>query len=70
LIAYHYGDGRLSGGRPRSKEKRVKVSVTIPQQEFDWLLAMVKQRTFSTVSHGIEMALIEGRLKYGNPKGK
>ena len=57
-------------GRPKSREVREKISVTIPKDQFTWLQSKVEERTFASVSHGIELCIREGQLKFGKPKSK
>jgi Arc/MetJ-type ribon-helix-helix transcriptional regulator len=45
--------------------EREKISVTIPQDLILWLDEKVRDRMFSTVSHGVELCILEGQKKYG-----
>ncbi|HEX9907883.1 MAG TPA: hypothetical protein VGB78_05380 [Thermoplasmata archaeon] len=53
---------------PRQKQasavERVKISVTVPRAQVEWLDEKVKDRTFSTVSHGVELCILEGQKRY------
>lgn len=50
-------------GRAKKAHPRVKVSVTLPQDQVTWLNEEVEERRFSTVSHGVEVAIRELRRK-------
>jgi len=53
---------------PRQKQatatEREKISVTIPRGLVLWLHEKVRDRTFSTVSHGVEVCILEGQKRY------
>jgi len=53
---------------PRQKQttarEREKISVTIPRGLILWLHEKMDDRTFSTVSHGVELCILEGQKKY------
>jgi Arc/MetJ-type ribon-helix-helix transcriptional regulator len=57
-------------GRPKSREVRAKISVTIPKEQLAWLQLKVEERTFASVSHGVELCIREGQTKFGKPKAK
>jgi hypothetical protein len=57
-------------GRPKSREVRAKISVTIPKEQLTWLQLKVEERIFASVSHGVELCIREGQSKFGKPKGK
>jgi len=46
-------------------KNKATLNVTIPQELMDWLNKMVKKRTFASRSHGVELCILEGQLKYG-----
>jgi len=49
---------------------RKKVTVTLPQELIDWIHGKVAERIFASVSHGVELCLLEGQRKYGKSRGK
>lgn len=51
--------------RPKNKETREKISITLPKEQVDWLEDRKDKRLFATVSHGIELCIIEAQKKYG-----
>jgi len=56
--------------RPRSRETREKISITLPKDQIEWLEGKVAELTFGSVSHGIEVCIREGQTKFGKPKSK
>jgi Arc/MetJ-type ribon-helix-helix transcriptional regulator len=44
---------------------RVKLSVTLPKDQVEWLQTQVGKRLFASMSHGIELCILEGQAKYG-----
>jgi hypothetical protein len=47
---------------------RKKLTVTLPEEQIEWIDGKVSERVFANVSHGVELCVIEGQRKYGKPK--
>jgi Arc/MetJ-type ribon-helix-helix transcriptional regulator len=56
--------------RPKSRETREKLSITLPPDLIKWLESKVADRTFGSVSHGADVAIHDLQAKLGKPKGK
>lgn len=46
-------------------KRKATLNVTIPPELAEWLDTKVKDRTFASRSHGVELCLLEGRAKFG-----
>ena len=57
-------------GRPKNRETRQKISVTLPKDQLEWLESKVGDLTYGSVSHGIEVAVHEAQVKFAKPKTK
>jgi hypothetical protein len=49
---------------------RTKITITLPDELVEWLHDKVTERTFANISHGVELCILEGKRRYGKPKGK
>ena len=45
-------------GRPKITRRKIKKSVTIDPELYNWVLEKVKTREFSSLTHAIERGLI------------
>ena len=50
--------------------RKKKVSVTLPDEQIDWLEQKVSERVFANMSHGVELCIREGQKTFGKPKAK
>jgi Arc/MetJ-type ribon-helix-helix transcriptional regulator len=52
-------------GHPRQHGNKVRVTISLDPDLYDWLRKMVESKDFGSVTHGVEKAVDEYRKKLG-----
>lgn len=49
---------------------RLKITITLPEEQIKWLEGKVIERGFANLSHGVELCIREGQKVFITPKTK